>query len=296
MAYSVEEPSEAIMPSLKLSTIDGDPKAMVVFTDLDGTLLDSTTYSFEAAREALDELRARSIPIVVVSSKTRAEIEPLRSRLHNEHPFIVENGGAVFVPSNYFAFQLTAATAQDQYHVVGLGTSYSVLRQALKEIEQELGVELRGYGDMPVEEVVTRTGLSRQEAELAKQRDYDEPFVVENERCTRDALTQAITARGLRWTKGDRFHHLMGVQDKGHAVRYLIECYRRRADRHRDRLITVSIGNSLNDLPMLKAVDRPILVQQPDGSYEQDIELPGLIRAQGPGPIGWNRAVLSLLA
>ncbi|NJN70518.1 MAG: hypothetical protein HC801_09740 [Nitrospira sp.] len=79
-------------------------------------------------------------------------------------------------------------------------------------------------------------------------------------------------------------------------MRYLIECYRRRADRHRDRLITVGIGNSWNDLPMLNAVDRPVLVQQPDGSYEQDIELPGLIRAQGPGPIGWNRAVLSLLA
>ncbi len=284
------------MPSQKLSAIDEATRAMVVFTDLDGTLLDDSTYSFDAAREALDELRARSIPIVVVSSKTRAEIEPLRSRLRNEHPFIVENGGAVFVPSNYFPFQLMAATAHDQYHIVSLGTSYPRLRRALKEIEQELDVELRGYGDMPVEEVVTRAGLSRQEAELAKQRDYDEPFVVESERCTLDALTQAITARGLRWTKGDRFHHLMGIQDKGQAVQYLIECYRRLADHHRDRLITVGIGNSLNDLPMLKAVDRPVLVQQHDGSYEPDIELPGLIRAPGLGPIGWNRAMLSLLA
>lgn len=268
---------------------------MVVFTDLDGTLLDHSTYSFEAAREALDELRARSIPLVIVSSKTRAEIEPLRSRLRNEHPFIVENGGAVVIPSAYFPFQLGAATAHDPYVLVELGTSYSVLRRALKEIEKELGVELRGYGDMSLEEVVRRTGLSRPEAELAMQRHYDEPFVVEDERCPLGALTQAITARGLRWTKGDRFHHLMGVQDKGEAVRYLIECYSRRADQHRDRLITVGIGNSQNDLPMLKAVQQPILVQQPDGSYEPDIKLPGLILAPGPGPIGWNRALLSLL-
>lgn len=88
----------------------------------------------------------------------------------------------------------------------------------------------------------------------------------------------------------------MGAQDKGEAVRYLIECYRRQAEHHRDPLITVGIGNSLNDLPMLKAVNRPILVQQPNGSYEQDIELLGLIHAPGPGPIGWNRVVLSLLA
>jgi mannosyl-3-phosphoglycerate phosphatase len=170
-----------------------------------------------------------------------------------------------------------------------------VLRRALKEIEKELGVELRGYGDMSLEEIVTRTGLSRPDAELAMQRRYDEPFVVEDERCPLGVLTQAITARGLRWTKGDRFHHLMGIQDKGQAVRYLIECYRRRADHRRDRLITVGIGNSLNDLPMLNAVEQPILVQQPDGLYETGIKLPGLILAPGPGPIGWNRAVLSLL-
>ncbi len=275
--------------------VSKDPRTIVVFTDLDGTLLDSSTYSFEAARAALDELRARSIPIVVVSSKTQAEIEPLRTRLCNEHPFIVENGGAVVIPSAYFPFKLAAATIHDQYVLVELGASYSVLRRALKEIEQELGVELRGYGDMSIDEVVMLTGLSRPEAELAMQRHYDEPFVVEDERYSLEALTQAIEARGLRWTKGDRFHHLMGMQDKGQAVQYLIECYRRRAADTDDRLFTVGIGNSLNDRPMLNVVDQPVLVQQPDGSYEPDMDLPGLIRAPGPGPIGWNRVVLSVI-
>ncbi|MDH4078735.1 MAG: HAD-IIB family hydrolase [Nitrospira sp.] len=277
------------------STIKGDSMTMIIFTDLDGTLLDSSTYSFEAAREALDHLLTRSIPLVVVSSKTQAEIEPLRTRLGNEHPFIVENGGAVVIPSSYFPFQLPAATSHDQYVLVELGTSYAVLRQALKEIEQELGVELRGYGDMSLDEVVRRTGLSRPEAQLAMQRHYDEPFVVEDEQCPLETLTHAITARGLRWTKGDRFHHLMGVQDKGQAVHYLIDCYRRLADHDRDRLITVGIGNSLNDLPMLQAVEQPILVQQSNGLYETAISLPKLVLAPGPGPLGWNRAVLSLL-
>lgn len=269
---------------------------LVIFTDLDGTLLDSATYSFDAAREALDELHARSIPVIMVSSKAQAEIDPLRTRLRNEHPFIVENGGAVVVPPTYFSFQPTAATVRDQYLIVELGTTYSILRRALKEIEAELGVELRGYGDMSVEEVMTRTGLSRSDAELAMQRRYDEPFVMEDDRCSLDDLRQAITARGLSWTRGDRFHHLMGNQDKGQAVRSLIGCYRREAEGHPARLTTVGIGNSLNDLPMLTAVDRPILVQQADGSYEPHIELPGLMLAPGCGPIGWNRAVLSLIA
>jgi len=43
-------------------------------TGLDGCLLDATTYSFEAARPALSLLAERSIPLVLASGKTRAEM------------------------------------------------------------------------------------------------------------------------------------------------------------------------------------------------------------------------------
>jgi mannosyl-3-phosphoglycerate phosphatase len=273
----------------------GARRTLIIFTDLDGTLLDSATYSFNAAREALAQLRARSIPVIVVSSKTRAEIEPIRVQLQNEHPFIVENGGAVVVPSGYFPFPLTGAVTSGLYQIVALGTSYPRLRTALQEIEKELGWELRGYGDMSVEEVAARTGLSRQEAELAKQREYDEPFIVEGSGCQEKAIIEAINTRGLHCTKGDRYFHLMGPHDKGQAVRYLVRCYQRRASDDGKALNTVAIGNSLNDLPMLAAVDEPILVQQADSSYTQGIELSRLTYAGAPGPDGWNRAILSLL-
>ena len=275
-----------------------DAHAMLVFTDLDGTLLDSETYSFDAANEALDELRARLIPLVLVSSKTRAEIEPIRSRLGNRHPFIVENGGAVLIPDGYFPFPLTAATTSGPYLLIELGTPYMRLREALKEIARELGFSLRGYGDMSVNEVAQRTGLSLEEAALSKQRDYDEPFVIEDHSrgLPTDRLAKAITHHGLRWTTGDRFHHLMGSQDKGEAVRHLIRCYQKGAENDHKNLTTLALGNSLNDVPMLAVADKPILVQLADGSYAAGIDLPGLIRAPKPGPAGWNQAVLALLS
>jgi mannosyl-3-phosphoglycerate phosphatase len=69
---------------------------LLVFSDLDGTLLDHDTYSFETARPALAELKERGIPLVLATSKTRAETESVRSALGNRHPFVVENGGAVY--------------------------------------------------------------------------------------------------------------------------------------------------------------------------------------------------------
>ncbi len=278
----------------------------IIFTDLDGTLLDSATYSFEAAREALNELRAREVSLILVSSKTRAEIESIRVRLCNHHPFIVENGGAIFIPKGYFDGPVDGATVRGEYEVVELGMPYARLRASLKDIEQALGIRLRGFGDMTESEIARRTGLSEMEAVLAKQREYDEPFLIDappvpsshtERKLDRIAdVRRESAARGLRCTSGGLFHHLTGDNDKGRACRLLIDRYRQRSAATRERLLTVAVGDSVNDLSMLLAVDRPILVRKPDGSHDPEVRAPNIILAPNAGPIGWNQAVLEVLA
>ncbi|MEW6542869.1 MAG: HAD-IIB family hydrolase [Nitrospirota bacterium] len=270
------------------------PTRLVVFTDLDGSLLDARSYSFAAAREALGALRASGAPLVLVSSKTRAEIESIRYRLEHRHPFVVENGGAVVIPTGYFGGPVAGAAYRGPYQVIELGVSYERLRSALREIAKALGCPLRGFGDMAVGEIASRTGLSLADAALAKQREYDEPFVVEGRAAPLKEIGKQAEARGLRCTRGGRFFHLTGDGDKGRACRLLIDAYRRLAPGG-DRLVTAGIGDSLNDLPMLAVVDRPVLVRRPDGSYDPEASLPNLLRAPGIGPAGWNQAVRQLL-
>ena len=276
--------------------MDNRVTKMVVFTDLDGSLLDPVTYSFDAANEALSALRTSDTPLVLASSKTRAEIEPIRFRLNHPHPFIVENGGGLYIPKGLFDFPVEKTALRGPYQVIEIGMPYARLRAALKEIELRIGCPLRGFGDMSAEEVAERTGLSQPDALLAKQREYDEPFVIEGPPTMEEEIQREINARGLRCTKGGRFYHLMGGSDKGRACRMLIDCYRRHFNGQRGPLVTVAIGDSLNDLPMLAVVDRPILVRKPDGSYDPDVQLPNLSRAQGVGPAGWNQAVLDFLS
>lgn len=271
---------------------------LILFTDLDGTLLDGATYSFNAAEEALRLLREHGIPLILVSSKTRAEIEALRVRLRNADPFVVENGGGLFIPTGYFETALEGAQERGGYDVIELGESYATLRAALTDIGQAAGYRLRGFGDMSVQEVAERAGLAPEEAGLARQREYDEPFIIEHAGEPDAALNEIrcqAEARGFRCTRGGRFFHLMGNSDKGRACRLLMDSYRRQQGRADQPPITVGIGDSLNDLPMLAAVDRPILVQRPDGSYDPEVRLEKVGYAPGIGPAGWNRAVLSLL-
>ena len=268
-------------------------KKPIIFTDLDGTLLDYATYSFEAALPALTMLKEEGIPLVICSSKTRREIEYYRQKLDNHSPFISENGGGIFVPDGYFGFfgehPPGEVNGAGGYHIIRLGARYDDLRAALKSLRGE-GFAVRGFGDMTGEEVASLTGMGIAVAGMAKERDFDEPFIFSGDEAAVTALFKAIRSRGFTYTKG-RFYHLLGNSDKGRAVTLLIDLFRK----HFDDVVTIAIGDSQNDVPMLGCVDHSIIVQQPEGGYEPGISLPRLIRAPGIGPAGWNTAILELL-
>ncbi len=269
----------------------------VLFTDLDGCLLDCDRSSFDHVRPALDSLRSARIPVILVSGKTRAEIEPLRERLDHHDPFIVENGAAAYVPFETFDFTPERSRRRFSYHIIELGTPYALLRDVLRQIEEAVGTPLRGFGDLTADEIMAATGLSREDALRAMLREFDEPFLVNGPPTLIEEICRQIVARGLNWTRGGRFFHLMGNNDKGQAAEILLRCYKRQGQLHDrpDGLESIVIGESLNDLPLLLMVDHPVLVQKSDGSYDPDINLPHLIRAPGVGPAGWNHAVLKLL-
>jgi mannosyl-3-phosphoglycerate phosphatase len=144
---------------------------------------------------------------------------------------------------------------------------------------------------MSVQEIALISGLSESEAALAKMRDFDEPFIFEGSDAQADVFLQAIEARRYGWTRG-RFYHITGENDKGRAAAFLKDLYEKKYGPIR----TIGIGDNLNDLPLLRAVDLPVLVQKENGTYEEGIGLPNLMRADGIGPGGWNRMIMSLLS
>ncbi len=268
------------------------PNTVVIFTDLDGTLLDPFSYSWEAAQPALTLIKKKAVPLVICSSKTRAEIETIRNSLDNHDPLICENGGGIFIPKTYFDFSFTFHKETAYYEIIELGTPYAQLRKVLCTVAQQTGIELKGFGDFSVDEITAQTGLPIEAAQLAKQREYDEPFVLIGSEDQGKRVLQLITQWGLHWTKGSRYYHLTGSNDKGKAVKLLVNLFKQK----HGKVITIGLGDSLNDLPMLQVVDYPILVQKPGGQYEESVRLSGLLKVQGVGPEGWRTAVLKLLA
>ncbi len=262
-------------------------KPLLIFTDLDGTLLDHHTYSWAAARPALSEIRRRKIPLIFCTSKTRAELMPLRRRLRNTHPFITENGGGIFVPRGYFPGW--------RERTIALGRPYPEIAAALDEIARQAGARARGFHQMTAGAIARATGLSIREARLARRREFDEPFLFLGAKpSARQRFARLARRRGLQVTRGGRFWHLFSGSDKGLAVRRLVALYHRFGRR---RFTTLALGDSGNDLPLLAAVDQAVLLPSSEERLDRRVmrRLPGILPAGAAGPTGWNEAVLRLL-
>lgn len=263
----------------------------IVFTDLDGTLLDSQTYSYGKSLAAIDRLETSGIPLVFCSAKTRAEQEVYRREMKLFHPFIVENGGAIFIPRDYFPFAFDYHKAVDDLLVIELAIPRNTVTRLLAQIARENHFRFRAFKDMSASEVAQITGLSLEAARLAKQREYDEPveFQSSGEKDISEFLGKLREA-GLNWSYGGRLYHIMGGGGKGKAVEILSALYRKMWG----RIKTIGLGNGLNDLSMLSQVDIPFLVQRRDHTWE-DVDLPGLHKVQAVGPEGWTQAITEIL-
>lgn len=254
-------------------SFDNLQKNVLIFTDLDGTLLDHDSYRFDEASLMLDYLKMHHIPLIIVTSKTKKEVIRLQKLLEIEAPCIIENGAGILIPRS------------GGYETIAMGQDYKAIRRAFERYAKT--VAMRGFSDMSAEEIAACTNLPVGQAADARERLFTEPFILEDESAL-DALRELADRDGLSVVQGGRFYHLITRgQDKAAAIRYLIKYYEE-ASGHAFK--TVALGDSANDLTMLQSVETPILIPRPDGSY-LSCDIPHLIRAPAPGPSGWNAAL-----
>jgi mannosyl-3-phosphoglycerate phosphatase len=236
-------------------------------------------------------LQAKRIPIVLCSTKTSAEIILLWRELELDDPFICENGGAIYMPRDYLKVTLLGLKTDGPFEVLEFGTDVDRLRHALADAAGACGVVLRTFGQMEVDEIAALTGLSLDQAGRALQRRYDEPFLVQSGDSKK--MVDMLRAQKLTVTRGDRFFHLSGGHSKRDAVEALLNLHR---DQY-GQVIAIGLGNSANDGPMLSAVDRPVLVRNPDGRWDGTVveAIPDVERTIGTGPQGWREAIDGIL-
>jgi mannosyl-3-phosphoglycerate phosphatase len=262
---------------------------IIVFTDLDGSLLDHYTYSYQEASQALKRLQEEKIPLILNSSKTRAEVVRLWKQLDLDGPFIFENGGGIAFPKGYpYGYPVGV---NPKTKVWPLGRSYQDLTALFHWLKEDHCLPMTGFSDMSAGELARITGLDPAAAKEAKKREFSEPFLFEGSMTVFQVYLREIRKRGLQVTQGGRFYHLSGKHDKGTAIKKMMRWFQ---TGHRVKPITIGIGDSPNDFPMLKVCDWPVLIRRVDGTHAP-FSGPKVYRTRAIGPKGWREGINHLL-
>jgi mannosyl-3-phosphoglycerate phosphatase len=258
----------------------------IIFTDLDGTFLNHDDYSYSDSLLGVRKILSENIPLIFTTSKTKIEIETLHERLKINEPFIIENGAALFIPKNYKEFDFSFLEEYENYYIYQFGLSYKKILEFYNKYKEEF--EILGFSDMNNWELMKYTKLDSQIANLAKQRDFTEPFILKNESKLK-ALEKIAFEYGIKITKGGRFYHLIGInQDKGKAVSETVKIFEKVFN---TKFKTIALGDGQNDIPMLENVDVPIIIKNHKGGYV-NCKIKNIQKSTYKGSTGWSEMVL----
>ncbi|MEP0092884.1 HAD-IIB family hydrolase [Parasphingorhabdus sp.] len=270
----------AIMPKLSIHP--------VIFTDLDGTLLDHHSYSAQPADRLIQLLSDRNLAEVVpITSKTFSELLWLKRDL--PIPFsigVTENGSVIHGPEGYF--QTDSVRSQ----TVTMGVAYQDILDQINKLSPSIRKNMNGFSDMSVAEVGRATGLSFDDAERAKDRQATEPFLWTGSDEELAALETNVGRADIQLQRGGRFYHLTGRATKEQAMDYIIKVTaERKAD---SKIVAIALGDGPNDLAMIEAADVGVIMPNPEGVTITSTK-PHVRTAPFPGPEGWVIAVREIL-
>ncbi len=266
----------------------------LVFTDLDGTLLDHDSYSPGPALEQLRLLEEQGIPVIPVTSKTRAEVEVLRRELGNGHPFVVENGAAVFVPVDYFTAQPAGTCRRDDYWVHEIAAGRDRWLSLLAALEDDFQGEFEYFYRAGSAGIAAMTGLTEEQARLANQREYSEPVQWRGDEERRQDFVARLEAAGATVIRGGRFLNVGGAADKGRALLWLRATYRDALGA--EQVVDLAAGDSPNDRPMLEQAGTALMVRSPHHGFPQVRRSGPVIYSRHYGPAGWTEGLQRWLA
>lgn len=265
---------------------------LAIFTDLDGTLLNHHDYNFEAAKSTLAALNANGIPVVFNTSKTASELINIRTETFNTSPFICENGAAVYLPTSGFTEKPDGCEALEHYWRKSFVQPRSHWQALINSVDEDLTSCFQTFAQLGTQGIIEATGLPRDKAEQANQREFNEPVLWQGSEHDKHRFIQQLEAKGATLLQGGRFLHVGGNCDKASAMLWLADQF---AALRQVPIQTIALGDGGNDVAMLNAADFAVAVKSASNQYPQLQRASATYLTQNHAPEAWPEGIQAAL-
>ena len=251
-----------------------------VVSDVDGTLMDHS-YDLTPAKETIKLLQELSVPVILCTSKTAAEVKVIRKELNLNDPYIVENGAAIY-----------GKTLNKVNGEIILGEKYEILENILSSISNEINYDLKPLNNISDQEATELTGLKGHSLDLMRDRHWSMPFLNPPEN-KEEEINICCKRFGVEIFKGNRMSHMLSINsNKGKAIKAL------KKYSNNPNIQIIGLGDSPNDLPLLLNSDYKIVIPGLDGPNLELLEKLNhhkFILATEPNGYGWKSEINKLI-
>ena len=235
------------------------------------TLLPERGKGIAGCDEFTAALDHEGIPAVLLTSRSRMQFDEPRRRLGHSHPFIAEDGCGVYLPEDYFHLRPDAAGPRSgnastlrlgRFTCIPAAEVLPAAADALEALSEESDVPIVPLRSLSLRELAQNTGLPAREAELARQRDFDELFFFAG---AADAQIKRFLAEGRKRKMDLRQHGVLWSAAIGASIQRCVAALTRLYDRAL-RYHAHSVGIATADLApaLLSFCDRSILLTEGD--------------------------------
>jgi len=268
-------------------------KQVLVFTDMDGTLLDHDNYDYSPALDMLNTLKSKHVPVIPATSKTKAELDVLMAELQLSGPCIVENGAAIYLPQHLFHTRPEGCIEKPGYWVKEFVRPRPHWLDLISKLFSEFDSEFLQFSNMSNQDVIQYTGLDEKSARLANTRLYSEPVKWLGTLERKTLFIAQLQQLGANVLQGGRFLGVSGQCDKGLALIWLVDAYQRQLGLR--ATVSIALGDSNNDVAMLEASDIAVRIKSPTHNFPTLTRTSGIYDSTLMGPSGWSECLSKIL-
>src|SRR3984893_16916130 len=261
--------------------------------------------SFPGLDEFTATLDHQSIPAVWITSRSRLHFDEPRRKLGHTHPFIAEDGCAVYLPEDYFHLrpeslasnlQKDSTVRLGRFTCIPMAEALPAAAEALEALSEQTAVPGVTLRSLSPRELVQNTNLPHRDAELSRQRDFDEVFFFAG---VSDQDVERFLSEGRRQKLQLRQHGVLWSLAIGaslqRCIRELSRLYDRALRYHAHPVGIAAPDEALNLFPFC---ERTLLLAE--SSSESDsggqAETPRARRLVLRTPDIWDRVLAALAA
>ncbi len=263
-------------------------KKVIIFTDLDETLLKENKYHHNILNNFIKTLLKKEYEIIPVTSKTYLEVIDLLKQIKYKLPFSVENGAAYYIPVNN----------NKNYLYKKIVNSNAIKKNAIKKILNKRVFKtylhnLKYIEELSSEEQKKITKLNNKQLEGFNSREYSIPVLISGDNYFKKKFEETLFKYNLKIVFGGKLNNISGLHSKLNSLHFFSYKYKQKLKN--TKIIIISLGDNKNDIEILNNSNYSGIVKNNTYKIVNLKKKKNIFRSFTEAPFGWIEVLKKII-